>query len=101
RMTRREGRSKGGGRPELAEGGAALRMVIQDLPARPNPVAPRVGVGEEAEDLEHHGGADERGVAGGVEGRRDLDDVAADEVEALQAADQALRLARGEAADLG
>ena len=58
------------------------------------------GRGQHAQDLEHHRGADQRGVAGWVERRRHLDDVAADEVETVEAADHALRLGRREAADL-
>ena len=55
---------------------------------------------QHAQDLEHDGRTDQRGVAGRIEGRRDLDDVAADEVEPVEAADHALRLGGREAADL-
>src|SRR6266540_1358474 len=55
---------------------------------------------EQAEDLPHHGDTDERGVAAHVEGRRDFHDVAADQIEPTQAAQYALRLVRGVAADL-
>src|SRR5215216_143741 len=55
---------------------------------------------QEAEDLPHHGDANQRGVAAHVERWRDLDHVAADQVEPAQAAQHALRLVRGVAADL-
>src|SRR5262245_32787111 len=43
-------------------------------------------VGEQAHDLEHQGGADECRVSTGIEGRRHLHHVAADQIEPLQAA---------------
>src|SRR5882724_6411027 len=52
------------------------------------------------EDLEQHLGADHRGVAGRVVLRRDLDHVAADDVDALEAMQDRLGLARGETAGL-
>src|SRR6266540_424849 len=58
------------------------------------------GLGEDAKNLEHHGGANEGGVAAGIEGRRHLYDVAPDQIEALQTADHALRLGGRKAADL-
>ena len=62
--------------------------------------APREGLGEDAEDLEHEGGADQGRVARGVEGRRHLDHIAADQVEAAQAADHLLGVEGRVAADL-
>src|SRR5258706_6347056 len=53
---------------------------------------------DDTEDLEHHGGADQRGRAARIEGWRDLDDVAADEVEAGKAAHHDLRLENAHAA---
>jgi hypothetical protein len=47
----------------------------------------------QAEDLEQHLRADHRGVGGGVVLRGDLDDVAADDVEALGAVQNGLGLA--------
>src|SRR5882757_1874308 len=63
-------------------------------------LAPGHRLREQAEDLPHHRDADERGVAAHVEGRRDFDDVAADQVEPAQPAQHALSLVRGVAADL-
>src|SRR5690606_28966573 len=54
-----------------------------------------------AQNLEHHGHAHEGGVARRIEGRRDFHDIAADEVQAAQAAEQLLRLVAAGAADLG
>ena len=57
--------------------------------------------GDEGEDFEQHLRADHRGVGGGVVFRGHLDDVAADDVEALEAVQDRLGLARGQAAGLG
>ena len=54
----------------------------------------------QAQDLEQHLRAGMRRVGGRVILRRDLDDVAADDVEALEAAQQLQHLARRQAADL-
>jgi hypothetical protein len=51
--------------------------------------------GDEGEDFEQHLRADHRGVGCGVVLRGDLDDVAADDVEALEAVQDRLGLARG------
>src|ERR1051326_5383572 len=59
------------------------------------------GGGQHAQDLENHRRADERRVARRIEGRRHLDDIAANEVEPVEQADHALRLGSGEAADFG
>ena len=53
----------------------------------------------QAQDLEQHLRAGMRGVGGGIVLRRDLDDVAADDVEALQAAQDFQHFARGQPAD--
>ena len=53
------------------------------------------------EELEQYLGADHCGVGGRVVLRGDLDDVAANEIEAGEAAQDRLRLARREAAGLG
>src|SRR5215216_7272333 len=58
------------------------------------------GVGQDAENFKHQGAADDCGIAARIKGRRHLDDVTADQIEALQAADHALRLGRGEASYL-
>ena len=55
---------------------------------------------QHAEPLEQEIGGGERGVARGVVGRRHLDEIAADKVEAAAAADDLERLRRGQAADL-
>src|SRR6266446_7163968 len=54
----------------------------------------------QGEELEEHLGADHCGVGGRVVLRGDLDDVAADEVDADEAAQDRLRLARGQTAGL-
>src|SRR5262245_1703445 len=64
-------------------------------------LAPGHRLGKQAEDLPHYRDAYERGVAAHVERRRDLDDIAADQIEPAQAADHALRLMRCVTADFG
>src|SRR5579862_8792002 len=56
--------------------------------------------GQHAEDLEHHRRTDEGGITRRVEGWRDLDDIAADEVEPGEAAQHLLRLGGRVAANL-
>ena len=55
----------------------------------------------QAQDLEQHLRPGVGGVGRGVVLRRDLDDVAADDIEPLEPAQDRLRLARRQAADLG
>ena len=45
--------------------------------------------------------AHQGGIAGLIVGRRDLHDIAADQIQAAQPTQQALRLERRDAADLG
>src|SRR6476620_6688217 len=62
--------------------------------------ADRWAVDHQAGDLEEHLRPGMRGIGGGVILWCDLHHVAADEIDALQAAQNRLRLARGEAANL-
>ena len=48
-------------------------------------------VGDQAENLEHQGGAHQGGIAGLVVWRSDFHDIAADEVQSAKTAQQALR----------
>src|SRR5260370_29639652 len=87
-------------KPALACGGGLGWGLTQSQP--PHAVlAAMHRRGQHAEDLEHHRRADQRGVAARIERRRDLHDIAADEVEAFEAADHPLRLGRREATHFG
>src|SRR6185312_8786343 len=55
---------------------------------------------QHAQDFPHHRRTDQRGIARRVEGRRHLDDIAADEVKPVEQAKHPLRLGGREAADL-
>src|SRR5258707_258865 len=71
----RVGRGEGGvGKGGGGGGGARVcRPAPASLAGAAGLVAPpRHGVGQEAEDLEHEGGADQGRAAAGVEGRGDL-----------------------------
>ena len=56
------------------------------------------GLRKHAEKLEQDGGGRHAGDAAGVEGRRDLDEISADEIEAPEIADQTLGFKCREAA---
>jgi hypothetical protein len=56
------------------------------------------GLRKHAEKLEQDGGGRHAGDAAGVKGRRDLDEIGADEIEAPEIADQALGFKCREAA---
>ena len=58
------------------------------------------GLRKHADKLEQDGGGRHAGDAAGVEGRRDLDEIGADEIEAPQIADQTLGFKCREAARL-
>ena len=58
------------------------------------------GLRKHAEKLEQDGGGRHAGDAAGVEGRRDLDEIGADEIEAPEIADQTLGFKCREAARL-
>src|SRR5271155_4240476 len=58
-----------------------------------------MSIRDQAENLEHHGCPYQRGVAGLIVRRGNFYDVAADEIESAQAAQEALRFQRGDAAD--
>jgi hypothetical protein len=58
------------------------------------------GLRKHAEKFEQDGGGRHAGDAAGVEGRRDLDEIGADEIEAPEIADQTLSFKRREAARL-
>ena len=64
-----------------------LRLTTYDLR-----LLARYSIGEQAQDLEHQVGRDKRGSAHGIERRRHLHHVGADEIDTTQAAQHALRL---------
>src|SRR6266487_469748 len=63
-----------------------------------SPLPRRHRFGRHAENFEHHRGADQCGGPAWIEWRRDLDDIAADQVEATQFSDHDLRLDDGHSA---
>ena len=86
----------------VVEGAGFARSLSDDVQALVGGslVSFRARLGQKAQQLEGDGGADQRRVAGLVEGWRDLHHVGADKVEMAEAAHQLQRLAAGEAADL-
>src|SRR5258708_32077757 len=55
----------------------------------------KVPVRDQAENFEHHGGADQGGVSGLIVRRGNLYDIAADEIQSAQSAQHALRFPGG------
>src|SRR5258707_309973 len=70
----------------------SLFTIRHSLPARGH------CFGRHAQNFEHHRGSDQRGGPARIEWRRDLDDIAADQVEATQLSDHDLRLDDGHSA---
>ena len=76
----RPGRNNGASRQTAINDGAEAGGAAPSDPSRPAETR-----GDYAKQLEHHRGAGERGHAAEIEGRRDLDDVGADDRHAAEA----------------
>lgn len=60
---------------------------------------PKMPIRDQAENLKHHGSAHQRGIAGLIKRRGYLHDIAADEIQPAQSAQQALGLQGGQTAN--
>src|SRR6266536_1033005 len=78
-----------------ADAGPALHVWPRDIGPPPDP-----GLRQYAQKLEQDGDGGHAGDAARVEGRRDLDEIGSDEIEAPEIADQTLGFKRREAARL-